>query len=101
MATTPEGKIKKMVKAVLDRPDVYLFMPVQNGFGAVTLDFLGSHKGRFFAIETKAPGKKPTALQELTISRMEAGGAKVFVVKGQNEITALVEWLDQSPETQT
>ena len=28
------------------------------------MDFLGCYRGRFFAIETKAPGKKPTLRQD-------------------------------------
>jgi hypothetical protein len=68
MALTPEGKVKAAVKRVLARyPESYFFMPVQAGFGKKTLDFLICHYGEFIAIETKAPGKKPTPLQDDTI----------------------------------
>lgn len=82
MAQTPEGRVKKMVKKALDHlgPDCWRFMPVQNGFGSVALDFLLSVRGRFVAIETKAPGKKLTALQEQTKAAIEAAGGLVFVV---------------------
>jgi hypothetical protein len=37
-------------------------------------------KGRFLAIECKAPGKKPTALQEREMGRIgEAGGVALVI----------------------
>jgi hypothetical protein len=60
--------------------DVCSFMPVQAGDGAPGLDFYTCAFGRFFAIETKASGKKPTARQTLTINELRRAGAKVFVI---------------------
>lgn len=86
---TPEGRIKEGVKKVLKRHGCYYHMPVMNGMGDPTLDFVGCHNGWFFAIETKAPGGKPTQRQEVTIARMRAAGAAVFVVSCEDEIKAL------------
>ena len=47
-----------------------------------TLDYLGSSKGRAFAIETKAPGKKPTVRQNEIINEMILAKMKVFVIDG-------------------
>ena len=79
---TPEGRVKKMVKKALDSlgPDCWRFMPVQSGYGTVALDYLLCIRSRFVAIETKAPGKKLTALQESTKAAMEAAGGIVLVV---------------------
>lgn len=79
---TPEGRVKKMVKKALDRlgADCWRFMPVQTGFGSPALDYLLSIRGRFVAIETKAPGKKLTPLQEGTKAAIEAAGGIVLVV---------------------
>lgn len=33
MATTPEGKVKKRVKEILDAMDAYYFMPTTAGYG--------------------------------------------------------------------
>jgi hypothetical protein len=79
---TPEGKIKDVVKKVLTKHGAYYFMPVQNGYGAATLDFLCCYNGLFFAIETKAPGKKLTERQELTKASMNKAGGLVFVIDG-------------------
>jgi hypothetical protein len=94
MTTTPEGKIKARVKALLNyQPECYYHMPVQNGMGRPTLDFIGCLCGRFFAIETKAPGKKPTPRQLLTIEDMVTAGAKVFVIDGDEGLEELQLWL--------
>ena len=93
MAATPEGIVKNEVKKLLNAyPQLYYFMPVQAGFGASTLDFLGCHVGRFFAIETKAPGKRPTDRQKMIMDQMRRAGAKVFVIDG--DLTELRAWLN-------
>jgi len=55
-------------------------MPVQSGYGAAGLDFYGSHKGRFLAVETKRPGKHLTPRQELIKEAIEKAGGIVFIV---------------------
>ncbi len=79
---TPEGRVKGMVKKALTHlgPDVWRFMPVQTGFGAPALDFLCAIRGRFVAIETKAPGKRLTPLQQTTKAAIEAAGGIVLEV---------------------
>ena len=89
---TPEGAVKNEVKKLLKEYDVYYHMPVQNGMGAPTLDFVGCCNGLYFAVETKAPGKKPTPRQEVTITSMRKSGAAVFVIDGA--LTKLRWWLD-------
>lgn len=83
MASTPEAKVKRHVTQIIKRAHaVYYFMPVQTGYGSPTLDYLGCSAGRAFAIETKAPGKKPTMRQLAIIAEMEKAGMKVFVIDG-------------------
>ena len=74
---TPEGRVKDIVKrflrergcATLMQPlhDAvgYYRMHVPSGYGVPSLDFEGVYKGRFFAIETKAKGNVPSAMQNL------------------------------------
>jgi hypothetical protein len=81
--STPEGKVKTKVKALLKEYDAYQFWPVQTGYGAATLDCLGCHDSAFFSVETKAPGKKLTPRQDDTRDRMLAALGKVFVVGEQ------------------
>lgn len=77
---TPEGKVKAKIKQLLEKYNVYYFMPVQTGFGKRSLDFLGCVGGNFFAIEAKRPGEEPTRKQSVTIREMEKAGADVFVI---------------------
>src|SRR5262249_28281728 len=88
---TPEAKVKARAKKVLNAHGAYHFWPVQTGMGSRTLDCLGCIRGAFFAIETKAPGKKPTKLQEHTIEQMQLAKAKVVVIDG--DTSELEKWL--------
>lgn len=89
--TTPEGKIKEIVKKCLKKLQdrgfsVYRFMPVQNGMGAPALDFYVCIEGLFVAIETKAPGKTLTARQFKTSEAIAAAGGYVIVARCWEDI---------------
>jgi hypothetical protein len=90
---TPEGKVKKQIKQMLDRYSHYRFMPVQMGMGTVTLDFLVCVNGHFLGIEAKAPGKEPTQLQRNTIRDIRAAGGETFVISNDMGLDALEKWL--------
>lgn len=78
---TPEGKIKKEVsKYLASLPCCWYNMPVPTGYGRSMLDYIGTLRGRSFAIETKAPGATPTPRQEETMLKMQEAGVAVFVV---------------------
>lgn len=88
---TPEGKVKKALRAVLKELEpegLHHYWPVPGGYGAVTLDVIVCYRGRFIGIETKAPGKHPTARQEATIDDMVAAGASVIVIDNEDQ-----EWV--------
>lgn len=91
---TPEGKVKEKISALLKKHGCYYEMPVPTGFGKSGLDYTGCSKGRFFAVEAKAPGKKPTPRQELTIQSILKAGGAVFVVDGG--LSELEEWLKEN-----
>lgn len=91
---TPEGRVKAMVNRRLAAyPAIYRFMPVQNGMGAPSLDILLCVVGQFLAIETKAPGKKPTPRQETTIAAIRAAGGKVFVVDDKVSLDVVTKYI--------
>lgn len=90
---TPENLVKAKVKEVLTRYGAYFFLPVSAGYGVHGIpDFICCHKGEFVAIETKAPGKKPTALQVLQMEKITKAGGAWFLVDG--DTTELEEWLE-------
>ncbi len=91
---TPEGKVKVRVRALLGSFDrLYYHMPVQNGMGSPSLDFIGCYFGHYFAVETKAPGEDLTPRQEITKSQIEEAGGKVFKIDGPVGYEELSQWL--------
>lgn len=96
MATTPEGRIKNKIKLLLDSYGhaLYVFMPVQTGYGSRTLDYLGCVKGVFFGVEAKRPKGKTTALQDAAIERIDKAGGQTFVVSDDQSLAELKRWLD-------
>lgn len=91
--STPEGKVKQRVKTLLKEHGAYWHMPVQNGLGAPTLDFVGCHRGRFFGIETKAGNKDATPRQEHTMHEMEQAGGATFLINEERGLDSLRNWL--------
>ena len=82
---TPEGKVKKRVKAILDELKVYHFSPMQNGMGRAGIpDIVACHWGKFIGIECKAGDNKPTALQERELNRILNAGGEAFVINEEN-----------------
>lgn len=109
MAKTPEGKIKDIVAECLEWHKIYpakkagafpegatgwYFMPTTAGLGVKGIpDFVGTYKTLFFAIETKAPGKKPTGFQSLQIAAIRQASGAVFVVDGEESLKEFEAWL--------
>ena len=87
--STPEGKVKDTIKIVLKRMGAYYHMPVQNGMGKPSLDFICCIRGRFVAIEAKADGGHMTLRQELTIKEMKEAGAIAIIVEGVEQAKVL------------
>lgn len=81
MASTPEAKIKAKVKALLDKYNIYHFMPATGGYGRSGIpDIIACLNGRFLAIECKAGKNKLTALQERELDRIEDSGGIAYWV---------------------
>ena len=92
---TPEGRVKDVVDKLLRKHHVYFEKPVTGGYGRNTLDYIGCSKGRYFAIETKPPGKEPTQLQAYVAGQMRDAGGVTFVVIGDQGLQELEEWLSR------
>lgn len=101
MGSTPEGLTKKVLRDLLARyPGMYSYWPVPSGFGKSTVDCVGCYRGRFFACETKAVGKKPTLRQQEELNAMQRAMAHTFVMSGPKdpEFDRLAAWLDYLTE---
>jgi hypothetical protein len=100
--TTPEAKVKGKVKTLLSQyTGLYAYWPVPSGYGRTTIDCIGCYRGLFFAIETKAEGKKPTLRQTHELQAMGRAMAMTFVIAGPDDpaIEQLRMWLDALKET--
>jgi hypothetical protein len=81
MADTPETKVKKKVKAILESLGAYYTMPVAGVFGRSGVpDILCCLHGRFVAIECKANGGKTTRLQDSNLTAIAQAGGIALVV---------------------
>jgi Holliday junction resolvase len=96
MALTPEAKVKKKVKEILDQMGVYHFSPMQNGMGRAGIpDIIGCLDGCFIAIECKAGKGTTTALQERELTRIQNAGGYALVVNETNinQLWEIKEWI--------
>jgi len=95
---TPEAKVKKRVREMLDKLGIYHFSPPGMGLGRAGIpDIIACYNGHFVAIECKAGTNKPTPLQERELNRIMNAGGEAFVVNEDN-ITELHErllWMDK------
>lgn len=92
---TAEGILKDKIKAFLKAKGAYYNMPVPGGYGTPALDIHGCYRGRFFSIETKAPGGKPTPRQELCMRNIQAAGGDVMWTDSFN---SFVSWWNNTME---
>jgi len=82
---TPEAKVKAKVKKILNEMGAYYAMPMGTGFGNSGVpDFLICIGGLFYAIECKANGNKPTALQLKHLDDIRKAGGIALVVDETN-----------------
>jgi Holliday junction resolvase len=90
---TPESKVKKNVRAILDYFGAYYFSPATGGYGKSGVpDFVGCYRGKFFAVECKAAGGVTTALQNRELSRILKARGSAFVINEKNT-DLLHDWL--------
>ncbi len=53
-------------------------------------DIIACIDGRFFAFEVKQPGGRPTRLQQVTLSKIQAAGGAALMVTSVAEVKALL-----------
>lgn len=85
MAQTPEWKVKKAVRLLLDRLGAYHFMPPANGFGRAGIpDIIACIDGHFIAIECKAGKGTTTALQDRELNAILNAGGTTYIARESN-----------------
>lgn len=96
MAETPEAKVKKQVRKLLDKYGAYHFSYVVTGWGAGkgVPDIIACVNGRFLGIECKADATKHTTpLQDKNLEKIELSGGFAFVIHKDNlaELEAILK----------
>jgi len=100
MAATPESKVKKRVRSLLDAAGAYHFMPPANGYGRAGVpDIVGCFHGRFFAVECKAGYNKTTPLQDRELEAINRTGGAAFVIR-EDTLDLLEGWLNENRNSQ-
>jgi len=85
MARTPEAKVKANIKKILQLHGVYYAMPMGTGYGNSGVpDFLCCLNGKFLAVEAKANGGIPTALQQKHLDDIHKAGGEWWIVNETN-----------------
>jgi hypothetical protein len=80
-----EADVKRAVKRILDRIGAFYFMPPSGAFGRTGIsDFIGVHRGKFFAIETKFGRNPVTAMQMRFGMNVQTHGGVFMVVNETN-----------------
>jgi len=94
MALTPEGKIKKQVRELLTKYSIYWFFPATHGYGKSGVpDIIACVKGKFWGIECKAPGNRPTELQKFHLSSIEQCDGIGLLIDSQDAVDSLATML--------
>ena len=87
---TPEGKVKKQVKKILDDLGAYHFSPMSAGYGRSGVpDIIACYKGCFIGIECKAGNNEPTLLQKHNIEQIKRNQGLAIVINEGNIETLL------------
>lgn len=82
---TPESKVKKQVKKILDDLGAYHFSPMMDGYGKSGVpDIIACYKGRFLAIECKSGKNTPTLLQLRNMENIKRNEGYAIVVNESN-----------------
>lgn len=82
---TPESKVKKQVKKILDDLGAYHFSPMMDGYGRSGVpDIIACYKGKFIAIECKAGKNTPTLLQLRNIEDIKRNQGLAIVINEDN-----------------
>ena len=82
---TPESKVKKQVKKILDDLGAYHFSPMTAGYGKSGVpDIIACYKGCFIGIECKAGKNEPTLLQIHNMKEIQRNQGLAIVINEGN-----------------
>jgi len=89
MSATPEARVKADIRAWLKARGIYYAQPIGAAYGATGVpDFLCCWRGRFLAIEAKAPGRRSdtTARQRENLQKIQQANGLAIVVDDVSQL---------------
>ena len=93
---TPEGKVKALLREGLDQLGAWHFATNTHGYGrSGVMDDVACIDGLFFAFESKAHGKEPTALQLQEIEKARKAGGQIFIVIGEADVEPTLKTVER------
>lgn len=97
MKSTPENAIKRKVVEILKRHNIFNWPAAASPYGVAGVSdrICVLPNGKILAIEVKAPGKKPTALQCKFLDSVKENNGYAMVVDGPMMLTELDRFLEE------
>lgn len=93
-AAKPETKLQKKIREALTARGAWCVKIAGGPFQRGLPDLIGLHKGRFFAIEVKMPGGKPTALQLESLRTIKRAGGQVAIAHSVDEALEVLDRIE-------
>lgn len=94
----PERRISvRIIKYLNSLPECWAFKVHGSEMQTAGVpDILACYRGRFIGIETKMPGKKPSAMQEYIIGLIREADGMVLVAHSLDEVKTWIKKVDKS-----
>lgn len=88
----PEARLGHQIRTALEAQGAFVFKVHGSGMMMAGLpDLIVCYQGRFFGVEVKMPGNKPSKIQRHVHRRIEqAGGVAVVVYSVREALTAVI-----------
>lgn len=99
MSSRAVAELVLAIEQLLERRDAWcICLDGENGARKGAPRILACYRGRFVAIEVKAPrGPGPTRPQRLELESLDRAGAITMVARSVCEVEAVLEDLDRNP----
>lgn len=92
---TPEGRLKKAIKALLDERGAFWSMIPGGAYAKVgDPDMVVCYKGRYIAIEAKTPTGKQSDWQKLRQEQITAAGGLYILARSVEDVKEVLEKIE-------
>lgn len=102
MTQTPEAKLKKSIRDVLDSRGAF-WSNIQGGAFSKPgdPDIVVCYRGRYVAIEAKAPRGRQSEIQKLRQEQIEGAGGVYILARTVEAVTSVLDAMDETLDHET